>query len=483
MVTAVTSIFKASVTVLMIDCSGMRALPVIFSIITSGVWAQSDTVIVRPREISEVLVNPGMGITTFQRFNGDAINPGRRWSEEGPTAKLPGAVPHPDFPDTSIAYLRWFWSQIEPDRGNYRWDILDLALDEARAHHQTLAIRLMPYDEKHPLPVWYQNSGARRANKPDDKDGAIWSPDSSDPFYIKAWGKVVADSGRRYDGHPYLDSVDISTFGYWGEGWGPYPPDWPVQKELIDQYFDAFTRTRLLMNFDKLAALEYAVHRGAGWRLDCWGDMGRPGHQSFAHMLDLYPQQVVKAHAEEAWKHSPVSLETCGTPLAWNDWGFTLPYIFDQALRWHATSINIKSTAIPAEWKAQFDDFQKKIGYRLILRRLEYPRVVHAGQMAMFRMWWFNAGDAPVYRDYVLAVELRSAARAGVIRTNADIRQWLPGDAVFENTLYVPDDLPPGAYRVRVAMLDARTLMPAVRLAIEGRQDDGWYDLGGITVE
>ena len=445
--------------------------------------AQSGNAVVRPREIHDTLVNPGMGITTFQRFNGDAINPGRNWSEVGPETKLPAAVSKPDFPDTSIAYIRWFWSQIEPERGKYRWDIIDLALDQARRHHQTLAIRLMPYDQQHPLPAWYQTSGARRANKPDDKDGAVWSPDSGDPFYIKEWGELVAGLGLRYDGHPYLDSVDVSTFGYWGEGWGPYPPDWPIQKQLIDQHFDAFSRTPLLMNFDELKALDYAVHRGAGWRLDCWGDMGRPGHERFAHMLDLYPQQVMKAHAEDVWQRSPVSLETCGTPLSWKEWGFTLPPIFDQALRWHATSINIKSTAIPAEWKPQFEEFQKKIGYRFVLRRLEYPRTVHSGQMAMLHMWWLNAGVAPVYRDYILALELHSATRSAVIRTPADVRRWLPGDAVFDGGLYVPDDLPPGAYRLRVGLLDPRTLTPSIRLAIEGRQEDGWYDIGEISVE
>jgi len=103
--------------------------------------------------------------------------------------------------------------------------------------------------------------------------------------------------------------------------------------------------------------------------------------------------------------------------------------------------------------------------------------------MAMFHMWWLNAGAAPVYRDYTLALELHSAARSGVIRTSADVRRWLPGDAVFDDPLYVPDDLPPGAYHLRVALLDPRTQTPAIRLAIEGRQEDGWYDVGEITVE
>jgi len=37
--------------------------------------AQLSTVVVRPKEIHDVLVNPGMGITTFQRFEGQALNP------------------------------------------------------------------------------------------------------------------------------------------------------------------------------------------------------------------------------------------------------------------------------------------------------------------------------------------------------------------------------------------------------------------------
>lgn len=33
-------------------------------------------VTVRPKEIDDVLVNPGIGFTTFQRFNGDRLNEG-----------------------------------------------------------------------------------------------------------------------------------------------------------------------------------------------------------------------------------------------------------------------------------------------------------------------------------------------------------------------------------------------------------------------
>ena len=40
-----------------------------------------DTVVVRPGEIDDILVNPGMGFMTFQRFNGDRLNEGLKWTE------------------------------------------------------------------------------------------------------------------------------------------------------------------------------------------------------------------------------------------------------------------------------------------------------------------------------------------------------------------------------------------------------------------
>src|SRR6266540_286749 len=77
-------------------------------------FGQNETVVVRPEPSDEILVNPGMGITTFQRFNGQPLNQGLRWSEEGPTAKQSEASVRSDFPNTTIAYCRWFWNELQP---------------------------------------------------------------------------------------------------------------------------------------------------------------------------------------------------------------------------------------------------------------------------------------------------------------------------------------------------------------------------------
>ncbi|AKT37859.1 DUF4832 domain-containing protein [Chondromyces crocatus] len=450
----------------------------------------SPTVVVRPREIHGHLDNPGIGVQTFQRYRGQTLNPGltgHNWSEAGPTQPLPDAPTRPDYPDSTVAYLRWHWATIEPEKGHVRWDIIDTALGEARRHGQTLALRLMPYDHEHPLPTWYQNSGARRVDPADDpRSNTVWEPDVDDPRYLKHWGDLVTAAGARYDGHPDLDSVDIATHGPYGEGWSDALPSLQRERELVDLYFKAFTRTPLLIN-DQPRVVDYAVARGAGWRLDCWGDMrSSEPNVGWSHMLDSYPMLLSRPPMRNAWRRSPVSLETCSVTGDWIAAGWDIEYILDQALAWHASTINLKSSAIPSAWRARFDAFIRRLGYRLVLRRLEHPRKIKAGASMQLSLWWQNVGVAPVYRPYIVALQLRSQISAQapvVLELPLDVRDLLPGDSVWEGALRLPRVLPHGPVTLRLALLDPRSREPAIRLAIEGRESDGWYNLGSLIVE
>ena len=59
---------------------------------------QRSTVIVRPAEIQDVLVNSRYGHHYFPAFQrAGAYNPGLEWFEEGPTTKLPQAFLKPTF--------------------------------------------------------------------------------------------------------------------------------------------------------------------------------------------------------------------------------------------------------------------------------------------------------------------------------------------------------------------------------------------------
>src|SRR6185437_9289707 len=108
--------------------------------------AAQTAVIVRPKEIDDVLTNPGIGFTTFQRFNGDALNEGEGWTEGYPIVyqKFKGSLNKKNYPMTSIAYFRIYWKFLEPEKGKYRWNLIDVALHTAHDRKQALMLRVAP---------------------------------------------------------------------------------------------------------------------------------------------------------------------------------------------------------------------------------------------------------------------------------------------------------------------------------------------------
>jgi hypothetical protein len=129
-----------------------------------------ETVIVRPIEIDDVLINPGIGFMTFQRFNGDKLNEGLKWTEGYPIQyqEFKGSLENPNHPMTSIAYFRVYWKFIEPEQGKYRWELLDTALDTAHQRQQTLMLRIAPYGTTtdNDVPDWFR---AMMGPEPTDK--------------------------------------------------------------------------------------------------------------------------------------------------------------------------------------------------------------------------------------------------------------------------------------------------------------------------
>jgi hypothetical protein len=441
--------------------------------------------IVRPTEIHDVLVNPGIGFMTFQRFNGDALNQGLKWTEGFPIAyqEFQGSLHNTNHPDTSLAYFRVYWRYLEPERGKYAWDLFDNALRTAHARHQTLLIRIAPYgssgQQKDDVPDWYrQMLGDETGKLPDRK----WRTNPEDPRYAQAFGNLIRAIGRRYDGHPDLESVDLSIVGAWGEGSGAATLTGPTRRALVDAYLDAFRKTPLVMLLTDAKTNGYAIERApVGWRVDCLGDMGG-FNPNWNHMFDYYPQAILNFGMRDAWRKAPVSFEVCWVMQHWLDKGWDVDYIIEQSLKWHISSFNAKSSAVPAAWKDKVDAWLKRMGYRFVLRKFTYPPVVAAQGKLEFTSWWENKGVAPCYRRWPLALRLKSAATSVVLETPADIRTWLPGDAVYDDAVFLPAALPAGDYELAIGLVDPQTRAPKVRLAIAGRDPEGWYPLGKITV-
>jgi hypothetical protein len=444
-----------------------------------------ETVTVRPKEIDDVLVNPGMGFTTFQRFNGDRLNEGLEWTEGLPIEYQPftGSLTNQNHPLTSIAYFRVYWKFIEPEPGVYRWDMLDKALATAQARGQTLMLRIAPYgtDADNDVPAWYRALIAGQEmerNLPVEK----WRVNPENPLYLQRFGGLIRKLGGRYDGHPNLELVDVSIVGAWGEGAGAEKLTEATREGLLDCYLDTFHLTPLVLQLQDPIATHYALSKWpVGWRVDCLGDLGGFS-KTWSHMNDYYPQTLIQTGMKDAWQHAPVTMEACWVMQFWKNQGWDIDHIIDESLKWHISSFNSKSSPVPAEWWPQVNRWLKKMGYRLVLRKFTYPSVVRLQEKLAFTSWWENKGVAPCYRGFRLALRLRNEQRTEILATDADIRSWLPGDNVFDSAVTVPIGLVPGEYELAIALLDPQSSQPKVKLAIQGRAEDGWYPLGTLKI-
>jgi hypothetical protein len=189
----------------------------------------------------------------------------------------------------------------------------------------------------------------------------------------------------------------------------------------------------------------------------------------------------------EAWKKSPVTMEICWTFLHWLDSlkydEKTVNYIFGEALKWHITSFNAKSSDVPQAWSPLVDKWLNKMGYRLVLRKFEYPSVVNRQGQLLINSLWENIGVAPIYKDYKFAIRLKNSECTRVLTACAYLPDWLPGDIVCDEALYIPFDTPTGSYNIDIAIVSPVSYEPRVKLAIAGIKGDGWYTMGDIIVK
>ena len=464
----------------------MRKLfgPICLLALTTLAPAQ-DAVIVRPKEIPDVLVNPGIGFMTFQRFNGDKLNEGLKWTEGYPIAyqEFKGSLENENHPATSIAYFRLYWKFIEPEQGKYNWDLIDTALKTAHNRGQTLMLRLAPYgtEASNDVPDWYRTMMGPEQGK---LALAKWRTDPEDPRYVRHFGGMIRALGARYDGNPDLESVDMAMVGAWGEGAGADLLTEKTREALVDAYVEAFPKSLLVMLLTDAKTNKYGLSRHpVGWRVDCLGDMGGFSNPQWSHMQDWYPQSIVNFGMADAWRKAPVTLEVCWVMQHWLDKGWDVDYIIDQSLKWHISSFNGKSSAVPEQWRPAVERWLKKMGYRLVLRKFTYPPAVQPGRELAFTTWWENKGVAPCYREFPVALRLSGVQGSVVLPTRADIRQWLPGDAIYDDSVKLPTTLRPGTYELSIGILDPTTNQPKVKLAIAGVTSDGWYPLGKIEVK
>ena len=491
--------------------------------------AAVETVTLKPEATDEALINPGMGLYYYPYSN-------RLWaygSQEKPGDTLDW------FPGVSTIYYRLPWGELEPEEGEYRWDLIDATAANWIAKGKRLAFRLTTCENryKYATPKWVFDAGAkhRTYNMHDFSahwtDEELFEPDYLDPIYLKKLENFLKAFAARYDGKPYVDFIDIGSFGMWGEGHTFYTTKLDaketcrVVKAHMDLWRRCLPKSYLVICDDTGAgteesvndnwivkpdaeAMQYARKLGIGFRDDSvmvWKPPKSLQRDNWARLFAPTLPVIVEHDHYVLTQHS----------RSWSDYWF-LRSVVD----YRASFMSVHG--FPRQYLKEraniLRQVNKILGYRFELREVRYPKSVRLGEKVKLSARWANVGVAKCYRGAFCAWSLLDAegnaawqwtdgknnfgSLPGAYEDGGEKQVWFDTHARFGCTSEVPrrndgvlrhlaqdgitfgekvPTIPPGEYTLAISVgsLDG---VPTIALPLRGGTKDRRYPLGKILV-
>ncbi|MEU3520545.1 beta-galactosidase [Streptomyces sp. NPDC006654] len=257
-------------------------------------------------------------------------------------------------PDVAGRSLVYYWAQLEPQQGQYRWDLIDKDMQPWITAGKKVILRVsaagwakwdQTADSAHGTPAWVYAQGVKSVT---EQDGAVL-PQYWNPAFQTDLAAFLKAFATRYDGNAHVAAVDISigvggeskadsekspgllslwqAIGYTDELW------WQYAQATITAYTSVFRATPLALMPDKTfiggtdgyneqKIVDYAVAKNI-WLQD----------------NGVVPGRTLSA----PWGRTPVIAEMRG---ATNETGDNLKDDLDAALAEHPTIILVFTSDI-----------------------------------------------------------------------------------------------------------------------------------------
>ena len=378
-----------------------------------------------PSDHGKALINPGMGYVGYYYSHYLDIY----------GARLEPSDALESFPGESTVYLRATWAQLEPEEGKFNWTLLDTPAQRWIDAGKYCSFRVSCHESglRYATPKWVRDAGAKGYNidvsvkharsRITTKEGDTWEPVYDDPVFLEKLENFVRAMAERYDNNPNVAFVDIGSFGTWGEGHTVHASriDYGLAtlKKHIDLHSKYFRHTQLCISDDvdgpnntsgEYPVMDYALSQGVTMRDDSIQSAAPP--RSWFHG-DM---------AQRFWPTMPVIMEHAHyhKPRDRGDWG--KGEILMKAIEeYHASFLSIHWW--PYEYLEEnrelIDRINRRLGYRLQLRKIEYPERVRIGETFKVTSFWANAGVAPCYAGGYPCFTIKDD-KGGIVSTHVD---------------------------------------------------------------
>lgn len=388
------------------------------------------------------------------------------------------------FPGLNHLYLRFDWGDIEKEKGVYDWSYIDQIMEEWSKYDYRFSMRFVAYEAggtPFATPEYVYKEGARGYALPDGK----LEPDYSDPIFLENLERFLEEAGRRFNGHPLIEMVDIGTFGTWGEGhtlFGSniiYPAE--VMKKHIDLSRKYFPDTFLLLNDDhinfrwpkgkeqNLDLIDYAVSRGLGLQDDSICVYGYNFNCGYNTMRTPWL-------FDRFYENAPLSLEfEHYSKVAPEHFKGGFPFL-DAMRRIKCTYAGFHGYPVPwLEREPYLTEYAaNRLGYWYFLDGAEVSDSMTAGGPNKIVLYVENRGFSKAYYKFTLKVKLEGECGRYVEDVDCDNRTWAPEEISRSAFNITPPKTMQGMCQVSVGLFEKDR---PIELAMKNKDKEGFYPI------
>ncbi len=458
-----------------------------------AIYPEADTV--------SLIRNPCMGWGLYDDANDEVQNADTYWKAQDAAARAYG----------SFFYVRWRWSDMEPEEGRYAWlydenykKLIQGALD--RGLKLCFRIYVNSQDNiRQSTPDYVRKAGAK-GYMASNGEKKLWTPYPDDPIFLAKLETFVKAFAKEYDDPDRVDFVDGYNIGWWGECHNirlQHPENLELVFDRITTiYSSAFKHVLLALPFgsqvgfeaEKRIAIEpkgYVMRRdglGSMWFSDAEMDITQ----------NMYGRTLFIG--ESCWWQScsdSVRPYATDTKYKLENWRDVYELTSQQALSYGFNTLDLRELPETKGWTTRAADLVRKFiakgGYRLYPKEVTLPVEAQAGSTLLIKHVWKNLATGYLPNNvknwdykYKPAFALLNEKHEVVklfVDLHAEPSAWLRDSEHAYSFPVSLEGVPAGIYTWAVSIIDrSKGNRPGIALALEESAWEGWYPLTHLQI-
>jgi hypothetical protein len=467
-----------------------------------------DTSIVFNPDNVSLIRNPGMGWAVYDDAADAVANAETYWRDQGANAEK----------YASVFYIRWRWSEMEPEEGKYAWlynDNFKALVQGAKDRNLRLAFRVYVDAQDN----WYQSTpdfvrqaGANGYNTTDGRNN--WNPYLDDPIFQEKYSNFVKAFAAAFDDPNLVDFVDGYNFGWWGEGNSLRYQDWRNESQVTNWVFNLYGSSfkkvipviTVNASIDKGSIIsEGYLKNGYVPRRDGLGSKWVTWEEENI-LYNSFPSAMFVGESCY-WGSNDYNGSTWKPWVDQDDWNYTssstwldtYKKTYADAIKFHSNYLDLREVTETIGWTTGAPDLVQAFivngGYRFYPSTIAVSDTIKKADTIKIFHQWENMGVGVIPNNnhhwnnkYKVAFAILDALSGELKRihidTTANPSDWIKGSQNQYATVIANSNLEPGNYIIGAAIVNSESNnKPEIKLAVEdAAYIKGWLKVAVLTV-